>query len=239
MSKFITGTQSQCAAFKAAIDQDAGLPARGVTYGGEDRASLTVPGPGWSITATLPVVTVDAATAVLEVPDEHLPRLGKQVGATRLPALAAALDKTALAPALRTLVYAREGKDSKGDPLPSPLLSQAQPSPIVDVPVEAPKGFVARLVAKPAIVEKPVAPPPAIAPDPVTLAIPPAPEPIAEEPATVDVPAMSRRALFAGAIGAAATLAAATSVMFAVTSMSPEESIDAGLDAAVLDAGAD
>lgn len=121
MSKFLTGTQAQCAAYQAAIGTAAGLPARGVTLGGPDRVHPLIAGPGWTITATPLVVSVDAATATLEVPDDRLTILGQKVGATQLPTQASAIDKTGLTPALRTAVYAREGKDANGNPLPDPF----------------------------------------------------------------------------------------------------------------------
>lgn len=127
MSKHLIGTRAQCDAWKAAIDQDAGMPIRGVTIGGPERVHPTIPGPGWTIDICLPVIAASSGQAVLEVPDDVLPRLGRMIGPTTLPPQANAVDVTALPPPLRTLVYARQGKDASGTPI-LPAQAQGQPA---------------------------------------------------------------------------------------------------------------
>lgn len=118
MSKHVTGTRAQCDAWFAAVNQDAGVPLKGVTYGGPERVNQVTPGPGWTTSICLPVLEVNPGLAGLEVPDDQLTRLGKTVGPTTLPPQANAQDVTALPPGLRTMVYARQGRDANGNPNP-------------------------------------------------------------------------------------------------------------------------
>lgn len=99
------------------MDEDAGVPIRGYTIGGEDRVHATIPGPGWTTSICLPVLEANPGLALVEVPDDQLFRLGKQVGPTQLPPQANAQATAALPVPLRTLVYAREGKDADGNPV--------------------------------------------------------------------------------------------------------------------------
>lgn len=115
MSQHVTGTQAQCNAWSAAIDADAGCPIRGKTLGGPERVHPSIPGPGWTLTICLPVLAASPGQADLEIPDDVLPRATGRGG---LPDRASAVVETALAKPLRDLVYAREGKDSAGNPLP-------------------------------------------------------------------------------------------------------------------------
>lgn len=120
MSKHLQGTRAQCDAWFAAVNQDAGLPLRGTTLGGPDRVHPSMPGPGWCTAICLPVLEVNPGLAGLEVPDDQLFRLGRTVGPTTLPPQANAQEVTALPPGLRTMVYARQGKDANGVPIPFP-----------------------------------------------------------------------------------------------------------------------
>lgn len=128
MPRHLQGTQAQCNAWFTALNQDAGCPIRGVTIGGPERVNQVTPGPGWTINICQPVLAVSLGQAVLEVPDDQLFRLGRTVGPATLPPQANAVDVTALPPPLRTLVYARQGKDANGNPI---LPAQAQGQPAV------------------------------------------------------------------------------------------------------------
>lgn len=114
MSRHLQGSRAQCDTWKAAIDFDAGMPQRGVTFGGPDRTHPTIPGSGWTTTVTYEVLEANPGLAVLEVPDDQLTHLGR----SGVPALAATKNDDELPTALLTLVRARRGQDADGNPLP-------------------------------------------------------------------------------------------------------------------------
>jgi hypothetical protein len=116
--KLLTGTVPQIATIRAALNTAAGLPLRGVTYGGPDRVHPSIPGPGWTTQCTPEPVAVDANTCALEIPSEVEQHLGKRVGAVQLPARATLVDEASLPVALRTAVRGSKGLAADGTPKP-------------------------------------------------------------------------------------------------------------------------